>query len=218
MRKWLGSLSILLLAASAWAQNGPAVPEGTPLKVNLQTTISTFSSKVGDPFRGKLVDPVVIDGKTVIPAGATVEGRVTKLSEPRRISGKPTIGILPEDLVMPDGQRFTLNAVLVDTNIPGTDVNDEGMSVVSLLRKGKSSKDVMLVACNFTPVPREKYRVGVPMGGWWKEMLNSDGGEYAGSGIGNGGGVMAEPIEQHGRPFSIELTLPPLAALFLKPE
>ncbi len=127
MRKWLGSLSILLLAASAWAQNGPAVPEGTPLKVNLQTTISTFSSKVGDPFRGKLVDPVVIDGKTVIPAGATVEGRVTKLSEPRRISGKPTIGILPEDLVMPDGQRFTLNAVLVDTNIPGTDVNDEGM-------------------------------------------------------------------------------------------
>jgi hypothetical protein len=127
MRKWLGSLSILLLAVSVWAQNGPAVPEGTPLKVNLQTTISTFSSKVGDPFRGKLIDPIVIDGKTVVPAGATVEGRVTKLSEPRRISGKPTIGILPEDLVMPDGHRFMLNAVLVDTNIPGTDVNDEGM-------------------------------------------------------------------------------------------
>jgi hypothetical protein len=127
MRKWLGSLSVLLLAVSAWAQNGLSVPEGTPLKVNLQTTISTFSSKVGDPFTGRLIDPVVIDGKTLIPAGATVEGRITKLSEPRRISGKPTIGILPENLVMPDGQRFMLNAVLVDTNIPGSDVNEEGM-------------------------------------------------------------------------------------------
>jgi 1,4-alpha-glucan branching enzyme len=98
------------------------------------------------------------------------------------------------------------------------DCNDAPRSVVSLLRKAKSPEDVMLVACNFTPVPREKYRVGVPSAGWWKEKLNSDGREYAGSGIGNGGGVMAEPIEQHGRPFSIELTLPPLAAVFLKPE
>jgi 1,4-alpha-glucan branching enzyme len=98
------------------------------------------------------------------------------------------------------------------------DCNDAPMSVVSLLRKGTSPKDVMLVACNFTPVPRERYRVGVPSGGWWKEQLNSDGKEYAGSGIGNGGGAMAEPIEQHGRPFSIELTLPPLAAVFLKQE
>lgn len=127
MRKLLGSLSVLLLAVSAWAQGGVSVPEGTPLKVNLQTTISTFSSKVGDPFQAKLIDPVMVDGKTLIPAGAMVEGRVTKLSEPRRISGKPTIGILPEQMVLPDGQRFMLNAVLVDTNIPGTDVNEEGM-------------------------------------------------------------------------------------------
>jgi hypothetical protein len=126
MRKFLGSLSVLLLAISAWAQNGMSVPEGTPLKVKLQTTISTFSSKVGDPFQGKIADPVVIDGKTVIPAGAMVEGRVTKLSEPRRIKGKPTIGIFPEHIVLADGQRFLLNAVLVDTDIPGTDVNEEG--------------------------------------------------------------------------------------------
>jgi hypothetical protein len=127
MRKFLGSLSVLLLAVAAWAQSGVSVPEGTPLKVNLQTTISTFSSKVGDPFQGKIVDPVVVDGKTVIPAGAIVEGRVTKLTEPRRIQGKPTIGILPEHIVLSDGQRFMLNAVLVDTNISGTDVNEEGM-------------------------------------------------------------------------------------------
>jgi hypothetical protein len=127
MRKLLGSLSVLLLAVSVWAQGGVSVPEGTPLKVNLQTTISTFSSKVGDPFQAKLVDPVVVDGKTLIPAGAIVEGRVTKLSEPRRISGKPTIGILPEQMVLPDGQHFMLNAVLVDTSIRGTDVNEEGV-------------------------------------------------------------------------------------------
>ena len=98
------------------------------------------------------------------------------------------------------------------------DCNDAPMSVISLLRKGKNPHDRMLVACNFTPVPREKYRVGVPSGGWWKEVLNSDGSEYAGSGIGNGGGVMAQAVEQHGRPFSLELTLPPLAAVFLRPE
>jgi len=76
----------------------------------------------------------------------------------------------------------------------------------------------MLVACNFTHVHRVKYRVGVPFGGWWKEVLNSDAREYAGSGMGNGGGKMAESKKQHGRPFSLELTLPPLAAVFFKPE
>jgi hypothetical protein len=127
MKKVLGSLGVLLLAAAAWAQSAVSVPEGTPLKVKLQTTISTFSSKVGDQFQGKLIDPVLIDGKTVIPAGATVEGRVTKLNEPRRIKGKPSIGIFPEHIVLPDGQRYMLNAVLVDTNISGTDVNEEGL-------------------------------------------------------------------------------------------
>jgi 1,4-alpha-glucan branching enzyme len=98
------------------------------------------------------------------------------------------------------------------------DCNDAPMSVISLLRKGKSPRDTVLVACNFTPVPREKYRVGVPSGGFWKELLNSDGKEYAGSGLGNGGGVTAENVKQHGRPFSLELTLPPLSAVFLRPE
>jgi 1,4-alpha-glucan branching enzyme len=98
------------------------------------------------------------------------------------------------------------------------DCNDAPRSIISLLRKGKGPKDRILIACNFTPVPREKYRVGVPMGGWWKEVLNSDGKEYAGSGMGNGGGAMAEQKVQHGRPFSLELTLPPLAAVFLRPQ
>jgi len=128
MKKLLALLAAFLLTATAWAQNNSAtIPEGTPLKVKLETTISTFSSKVGDAFTGKIAEAVVVDGKTLIPAGATVEGRVTRLSGPRRIKGKPTIGIFPEHILMPDGQRYMLNAVLVDTNIKGTDVNQEGL-------------------------------------------------------------------------------------------
>jgi 1,4-alpha-glucan branching enzyme len=71
---------------------------------------------------------------------------------------------------------------------------------------------------NFTPVPRQGYRVGFPSGGRWKEILNSDASWYGGSDVGNIGVVEAEPIPLHGRPFSAQLTLPPLAALFFKRE
>jgi len=96
------------------------------------------------------------------------------------------------------------------------DANDNATSTISLLRKSENPRDSVLVVCNFTPVPRLGYRVGVPHGGYWREMLNSDAREYAGSGMGNLGGVHAEEIPTHGRPFSLELTLPPLAALFFK--
>ncbi len=98
------------------------------------------------------------------------------------------------------------------------DANDNETSVLSFLRKGKSERETILVICNFTPVPRLKYRVGVPLGGWWRELLNSDSTHYAGSGMGNGGGAMAEAKKSHGRPFSLSLILPPLAVLFFKPE
>lgn len=103
-----------------------SVPAGTALMVRLETTLATFSNRVGDPFRGSITQPVVVNGQTVIPAGSIVEGRVTKVSEPRRISGKPTIGILPEAVILPTGERYYLDATLTDTNIPGTDVNSEG--------------------------------------------------------------------------------------------
>jgi len=96
------------------------------------------------------------------------------------------------------------------------DANDSGASVLSFLRKGKSAWDTVLVVCNFTPVPREKYVVGVPFDGYWRELLNSDAGEYGGSNVGNGGGVQAQDIPAHGRPHSLQLTLPPLSVLFLK--
>ncbi len=98
------------------------------------------------------------------------------------------------------------------------DCNDTAGSVVSLLRKGRSPRDQVAIVCNFTPVPREGYRIGVPCGGFWRELLNSDATDYGGSGIGNLGGVQAEGLATHGRPFSLNLTLPPLAAVFLKAE
>ncbi len=125
MKKKLASPVFLLLASFACAQ--AALPSGTAVKMKLETTLATFSSKAGDPFSARVTEPVVIDGKTVIPTGATVEGRVTKASEPRRVAGKPTIAIFPENLVLPNGDKFTLNASLVDTNAGhGSDVNTEG--------------------------------------------------------------------------------------------
>ena len=127
MKKTVALLGVLLLAAVAGAQTNLSLPAGTAFKVKLENTLSTFSSKEGDPFSGRVTQDVTLDGKTVIPIGATVQGRVTKVNEPRRIAGKPTIGIFPETVVLPNGERYTLNAVMVDTSLRnGTDVNTEG--------------------------------------------------------------------------------------------
>jgi hypothetical protein len=127
MRKLSGLLCMLLLASAAGAQTDMALPAGTAFKVKLEKTLSTFSSKEGDAFAGRVTQDVVLNGKTVIPVGATVQGRVTKVNEPRRIAGKPTIGIFPEAVVLPNGERYMLNATVVDTNLRnGTDVNNEG--------------------------------------------------------------------------------------------
>ncbi|MGQ9545687.1 MAG: 1,4-alpha-glucan branching protein GlgB [Dehalococcoidia bacterium] len=96
------------------------------------------------------------------------------------------------------------------------DCNDVEHSVISLLRKGRSHDHIIAVVCNFTPVPCLNYRIGVPRPGFWRELLNSDAREYGGSGQGNLGGLEAAPIHWHGRPYSLSLTLPPLAAVFLK--
>ncbi len=131
MKKWIVLSCILLLAGTVVAQTVDtpvgAVPAGTSLMVKLNTTLATFSNKAGDPFRGSVNKPVIVNGKTLVPVGTIIEGRVTKVSEPRRLSGKPTIGILPEAVIMPNGERFYLDATLVDTNVgKGTDVDSEG--------------------------------------------------------------------------------------------
>jgi len=98
------------------------------------------------------------------------------------------------------------------------DCSDSQGSVLSFIRKGSSTGDILLVALNFTPVPRFNYRVGVPRMGYWSEIMNSDAQEYGGSGLGNLGGVDASSIRFHGRPYSLTLTLPPLGAVFCKSE
>jgi 1,4-alpha-glucan branching enzyme len=108
------------------------------------------------------------------------------------------------------------------------DFSDEGFSwidcgnweesVVSYVRKARSTGDLILAVCNFTTVPRHNYRVGVPAGGYWREVMNSDAKVYGGSGQGNLGGVEASPLPFHGRYHSLSLTVPPLAIAVFKRE
>ena len=89
---------------------------------------------------------------------------------------------------------------------------------LSFLRRARDADDVIVLACNFTPVPRSGYRIGVPHAGRWQELLNSDASDYGGSGTGNLGGVASDAIAWHGHPQSIAITLPPLGIVVFKPE
>jgi 1,4-alpha-glucan branching enzyme len=98
------------------------------------------------------------------------------------------------------------------------DFHDWEGSIISFHRKGKSTDEILLVVCNFTPVPRVNYRLGVPRGGLWREVLNSDAWAYGGTGYGNFGGVEAIPVASHGKYYALNMTLPPLSILFFKNE
>jgi 1,4-alpha-glucan branching enzyme len=96
------------------------------------------------------------------------------------------------------------------------DCNDIENSVVSLVRYARDRRDSVVMVCNFTPVPRMAYRIGVPEAGFYAELLNSDAAAYGGSNVGNQGGVASEPIATHGFDQSVSLTIPPLGCLLLK--
>jgi 1,4-alpha-glucan branching enzyme len=113
-----------------------------------------------------------------------------------------TVAALHENDFHPDGFEWI-------------DCCDTENSIVSLLRKSKDGGQIVAVALNFTPMPRHNYMIGLPRGGHWRELLNSDAAIYGGSGQGNMGGVEAAPIPLHGRRWSVTLTLPPLGAVFL---
>jgi len=104
------------------------------------------------------------------------------------------------------------------TGFEWVDANDAENSVLVYLRRSRNGSELMLVACNFTPVPRTNYRIGVPRSGHWHEVLNSDAPRYGGSGMGNFGGVATAPVASHGRFQSINVTLPPLAVVIFKSE
>ena len=95
-------------------------------------------------------------------------------------------------------------------------MDDSGQSVYAYLRLGEPGDPPILAVCNFTPMPRFNYRLGVPTGGIWHEIVNSDASVYGGSGMGNGGHVNADNLPLHGHPASVSLTLPPLATIILR--
>ncbi len=94
--------------------------------------------------------------------------------------------------------------------------DDQDNSVIAWLRRGDEEGRAVVVVSNFTPVPREGYRIGVPQPGFYREVVNTDAAIYGGSNVGNLGGVWAAPAEAHGRPYCLTLTLPPLATLYLE--
>ena len=96
--------------------------------------------------------------------------------------------------------------------------NDAENNVVSFMRRSENGEHVLVAACNLSPVPRYGYRMGLPRGGRWREAVNTDAEVYGGSGVGNFGGVDAEPVPWHGQPHSAELTLPPLGVVWLVPD
>ncbi|MBF0490475.1 MAG: 1,4-alpha-glucan branching protein GlgB [Candidatus Omnitrophica bacterium] len=98
------------------------------------------------------------------------------------------------------------------------DFSDYQKSIICFLRKSADQKDLILVVCNFTPMVWKGYHVGVPKGGYWKEVMNSDATIYGGSNQGNGGGQEASSEPCHGKPFSLSLTIPPLGVLFFKKD
>jgi 1,4-alpha-glucan branching enzyme len=98
------------------------------------------------------------------------------------------------------------------------DADDSDQSALTYLRRARSGEHTILAALNFTPVPRADYRIGVPHSGFWKEVLNTDAVEYGGTGWGNWGGVKVSDDPRHGRPFSVTVSLPPLAAVFFRHE
>ena len=106
----------------------------------------------------------------------------------------------------------------VPSGFEWVDCRDAEQSTISWLRRGASGGDLLLVICNFTPIVRRNYRIGVPVAGHWRELLNSDAKEYGGSGQGNFGGTHTTPFASHGRPHTLIITLPPLAMVCFKPS
>jgi len=96
------------------------------------------------------------------------------------------------------------------------DCSDASSSVLAFFRRCGSTPTLLLAVCNFTPIPRFNYPVGVPIEGTWQEILNGDAEIYGGSGIGNLGEVRSEEVAYHGRPYSLRMTLPPLSTVILK--
>ena len=127
MKKSLLILGLLALFATTALADELALPSGTGIKIKLETSLSTSTTKAGDAFSGRVTEAVKQDGKEVIPVGATIQGHVVRVTTPRRAKGLPTIAILPDQITMPTGERYEMTATVVDTDKEThTSVSDEG--------------------------------------------------------------------------------------------
>ncbi len=104
----------------------PSLPVGTPVKMKLETAISTSTSKAGDLFAGRVTEAVLHNGQTVIPVGASISGKVLRAEEKRRYKGLPVIEIRPEQVTLPNGEVYSITAVVADTTDQDNKVDDEG--------------------------------------------------------------------------------------------
>lgn len=130
-------------AASAPASTTATLPVGTPVRIKLETALSTSSTVAGDTFSGRVLEDVKLNDRIILPVGATLQGQVARVSEPRRIKGKPMIQLLPQVVILPNGEKYAINAAVVDTNkINGTSVDDEGR----IKGPGHTDRDVMELA------------------------------------------------------------------------
>lgn len=108
------------------APDATALPIGTAIRMKLETPLSTTTNKFGDRFGGRVVEAVMLNGKTIIPVGAALEGQVIRSEEHRRIKGTPELDLRPTLVTLPDGQKYSINANIVDTSDRSLNVNDEG--------------------------------------------------------------------------------------------
>ena len=150
------------------------LPVGTPVKMKLESAISTSTSKAGDLFAGRVTEAVLLDGKTVIPVGSSISGKVVRAEEKRRYKGRPVIEISPEQVTLPNGDVFTINAVVADTSDKDNKVDDEGR----IKGPGMNTRDKLEIAGGAG--------AGAGLGAW----VNGGKGAVIGAAIGGGGAVV----------------------------
>jgi hypothetical protein len=158
----------------------PALPVGTVVKMKLESAISTSTSKAGDLFAGRVTEAVLLDGKTVIPVGSSISGKVVRAEEKRRYKGLPVIEIRPEQVTLPNGDVYAITAVVADTTGSDTQVDDEGR----IKGQGMNTRDKLEIAGGAG--------AGAGVGAW----VNGGKGSLIGAAIG-GGGAMIYWLTKH---------------------
>ena len=124
-----GSSTQSSVPARTYSYSRPAwqLPVGTPVKIRLSQQLSTSDNKPGDAFAGKLAEPIMLSGRVVIPSGSMMTGTILRSNDGRRVGGSATMLLRPEVITLPDGHRYSVSAVVVDTNPrEGIDVDEEG--------------------------------------------------------------------------------------------